>query len=251
MNSGSKSTQALMPSGIQHNTSSPVGAATSNLHIQKETISHERGIIGETSAAFHLPPPSGSHNHSSPISKSSSKTNVTESTATEAAENIKQQGNINFDDKQVIFNPTIVSKQGNSSDSTVVSSSTPKNKPLSNIGDQSSKPPYHGSPNKNTLNWSKSADSSKRNEGAKGGNGSAISTNTDGSKQDPVKSRKFVKHWKEAASMSKLGNRTKSLLGKFKPHSQSVDMVASQHVNTHTSATSGTNRYLTKYFKTI
>ena len=68
-----------MPSGIQHNTSSPVGAATSNLHIQKETISHERGIIGETSAAFHLPTPSGSHNHSSPVSKSLSKTNVTES----------------------------------------------------------------------------------------------------------------------------------------------------------------------------
>jgi hypothetical protein len=245
MNNGSKSTQALMPSGIQHNTSSPVGA-TSNLHIQKETISHERGIIGETSAS--LFPPSGSNIHSAPVSKSSSKTNVTESTATEAAENPKQQGNINFDEKQVIISTTIVSKQGNSSDYTVDSSSTPKNKPLSNIGDQSSKPPCYGSPNRSTLNWSKSADSSKRIEGAKRGNGSAISTNPDGSKQDPVKSSKPVKsRWKEAASMSKLGNRTKSLFkGKFKPHSQSVDMVNSQHVNTHTSATSGTNRYLPK-----
>lgn len=40
-----------------------------------------------------------------------------------------------------------------------------------------------------------------------------------------AKSRKFFDQWKQAASMSKLGNRTKNLLGKWKSHSQSVDIV--------------------------
>lgn len=44
---------------------------------------------------------------------------------------------------------------------------------------------------------------------------------------DPRKSRKFLNQWKQAASMSKLGNRTRNLLGKWKSHSQSVDIVGS------------------------
>ncbi len=46
--------------------------------------------------------------------------------------------------------------------------------------------------------------------------------------QDPrLKSKKFLNQWKQAASMSKLGNRTRNLLGKWKSHSQSVDVVGS------------------------
>ena len=109
---------------------------------------------------------------------------------------------------------------------------------LSNIGEHSSKLPSSGRSQNPKLNWSIS-------EGGKGRNDPASIINPDGetSKQDPVKSRKFVKHWKEAASMSKLGNRTKSLLGKFgrTPHSQSVDMVASQD-KLHNPSYSGTNR---------
>ena len=40
-----------------------------------------------------------------------------------------------------------------------------------------------------------------------------------------AKSKKFFDQWKQAASMSKLGNRTKNLLGKRKSHSQSGDIV--------------------------
>ena len=50
-------------------------------------------------------------------------------------------------------------------------------------------------------------------------------------KEDPIKSKRFLNHWKSAASMSKLGNRTKSILGKFKPHSHSVDMVAGSNTS--------------------
>ena len=42
-----------------------------------------------------------------------------------------------------------------------------------------------------------------------------------------AKSRKFFDQWKQAASISKLGNRTKNLLGKWKSHSQSVCIVLS------------------------
>ena len=42
--------------------------------------------------------------------------------------------------------------------------------------------------------------------------------------QNQVKSRKILNHWREAAGMSKIGNRTKNLLGKWqKTQSQSVD----------------------------
>lgn len=41
-----------------------------------------------------------------------------------------------------------------------------------------------------------------------------------------ARSKKFFDQWKQAASMSKLGNRTKNLLGKFKSHSQSVEAVS-------------------------
>ena len=48
-----------------------------------------------------------------------------------------------------------------------------------------------------------------------------------------VKSRKILNHWREAAGMSKLGNRTKNLLGKWqRSNSQSVDTVTN-HPNPH------------------
>ena len=54
---------------------------------------------------------------------------------------------------------------------------------------------------------------------------SRASTSTSTSSTTTAKSRKFFDQWKQAASMSKLGNRTKNLLGKWKSHSQSVDIV--------------------------
>ncbi len=47
---------------------------------------------------------------------------------------------------------------------------------------------------------------------------------------DPRKSKKFLNQWKQAASMSKITNRTKNLLGKWKSHSQSVDIGGATHV---------------------
>lgn len=43
------------------------------------------------------------------------------------------------------------------------------------------------------------------------------------SSSETAKSSWILHHWKETASMSKLSNRTKNLLGKWKSHSQSVD----------------------------
>jgi len=40
-----------------------------------------------------------------------------------------------------------------------------------------------------------------------------------------ARSKKFFDQWQHVASMSKLGNRTKNLLGKFKPSSQIADTV--------------------------
>jgi hypothetical protein len=41
----------------------------------------------------------------------------------------------------------------------------------------------------------------------------------------PRRSKKFINHWKQATSVSRIGNKTRSLLGKWKTtHSQSVDV---------------------------
>ena len=229
MNNGSKSTQPRVPSGIQQTTSSPVGA-TSNLHIQKETISQERDCADELSARLHLSP----SNKPTQSPKSPTKNiHISGPNLLNSPDKSKLQGNINFEER--LLSPNTHTAKVVSSDSKVVGSVI-KNKSLSNILEHTSKSPTYGKPQTPKLNWSIS-------EGGKGRNDTIINTNPDGgtSKQDPIKSRKFVKHWKEAASMSKLGNRTKSFLqGKFKPHSQSVDMVNCQD-KSHP-AYSGTNR---------
>ena len=236
MNNGSKSDQSRVPSEMKNNISSPVGA-TSNSHIQKETLSHERVCAGGTSATLQKSPSSVS-SHS--VTRIKSPKHGVESTAIDPERSSNQQGDLETNDKL----SNIVCTKSTSSDSTVVSSTNVKNKTIANIGDHSTKTPSYGYPNSPKLTpRSISADASKRNEGSRARDGS-VGTNADagGSKQDPVKSKKFVKHWKEAASMSKFGNRTKTLLGKFKPHSASVDMVAG-NANTHNSAPVGMNRY--------
>ncbi|XP_059084402.1 uncharacterized protein LOC131881530 [Tigriopus californicus] len=47
---------------------------------------------------------------------------------------------------------------------------------------------------------------------------------------EPRKSKRLLNQWRQAASMSKFGNRTRNLLGKWKSHSQSVDIVGSAGV---------------------
>ena len=228
MNSGSESTQPRVPSGIQQSTSSPVGA-TSNLHIQKETISQERDCADELSARLHLSP--SSKPPQSPKSPTKNSHN-SGSFPLKSPDKSKLQGNVILEEN--LLSPNTNISKVVTSDSNVVGSVI-KNKSLSNIFEHNPKSPTYVKPQNAKLNWSIS-------EGGKGRNDTIINTNPDGgtSKQDPIKSRKFVKHWKEAASMSKLGNRTKSLLGKFKPHSQSVDMVNCQD-KSHP-AYSGTNR---------
>lgn len=56
-----------------------------------------------------------------------------------------------------------------------------------------------------------------------------------------ARSKKFFDQWKQAASMSKLGNRTKNLLGKFKSHSQSVDAANSGSFSNQGPSCRGTN----------
>ena len=217
MNNGSKSTQPRVPTGIQQSTTSPVGA-TSNLHIQKEAISQERDCADELSARLHLSP-----SNKPPQSPKSPTKNayISGSPLLNSPDKSKLQGNIISGEK--LLSPNTNIPKVASSDSNVVRSVvTTKNKSLTNILEQSSKSPSFDQAKSPKLNWSIS-------EGGRGRN-DTTNANSDGEhSKDHIKSRKFVKHWKEAASMSKLGNRTKSFLqGKFKPHSQSVDMVNSQ-----------------------
>ena len=243
MNSGSKSTHACVPSGTQqHNISSPV-RATSNSNIQKETISHGSACTGEASASLRVSVSSASTN-SITTPKSVKSTNLSESATTrDAKETPKQRHkNIELDDKLVDENKSEVYRKSARNDNIVVSTINAKNKTVSNIGEHTSKVPSYGQIHSSKLSWSISADSAKYKGEGRGGNGT-INTNSDVGdlKQDQVKSRKFVKHWKEAASMSKFGNRTKSLfgIGKFKQHSVSADMGTSEGNTRH----SGHNRY--------
>ena len=238
MNNGpSKPTQPCIPSGTQRNhniSSSPVGVSN-NIHKQnKNAISHERVCTGDTTNSVLHASSSSSSTYSVQAPRPVQNTSpVGKNTKLIQSNSSPKNGNINSDEKQVISKATVEYTKSNDRDSSLVSSVDVKSSNLK-IGNHSTKP---------KLNWSVSADTTTRVEGMKGGNGT-INQDTDdgGTSKDPVKSRKIVKHWKEVASMSKFGNRTKSLLGKFKPNnSMSVDMVASQG-NNHSPQAGGSSK---------
>ena len=238
MNNGSsKPTQPCIPSGTHRNhniSSSPVGVSK-NIHKQnKKAISHERACIGDTTTSALHASSSSSPTYSVQAPKPVQNTSPVGKTAKLIQSNSSpKNGNINSDENQVISKASVEYAKSNDRDGSLVSSVNVKSSDLK-IGNHSTKP---------KLNWSVSADSTTRAEGMKGGNGT-INQDTDdgGNSKDPVKSRKIVKHWKEVASMSKFGNRTKSLLGKFKPNnSMSVDMVASQG-NNHSPQAGGASK---------
>ena len=238
MNNGSsKPTQPCIPSGTHRNhniSSSPVGVSK-NIHKQnKKAISHERACIGDTTTSALHASSSSSPTYSVQAPKPVQNTSPVGKTAKLIQSNSSpKNGNINSDENQVISKASVEYAKSNDRDGSLVSSVNVKSSDLK-IGNHSTKP---------KLNWSVSADSTTRAEGMKGGNGT-INQDTDdgGTSKDPVKSRKIVKHWKEVASMSKFGNRTKSLLGKFKPNnSMSVDMVASQG-NNHSPQAGGASK---------
>ena len=238
MNNGSsKPTQPCIPSGTHRNhniSSSPVGVSK-NIHKQnKKAISHERACIGDTTTSALHASSSSSPTYSVQAPKPVQNTSPVGKTAKLIQSNSSpKNGNINSDENQVISKASVDYAKSNDRDGSLVSSVNVKSSDLK-IGNHSTKP---------KLNWSVSADTTIRAEGMKGGNGT-INQDTDdgGTSKDPVKSRKIVKHWKEVASMSKFGNRTKSLLGKFKPNnSMSVDMVASQG-NNHSPQAGGASK---------
>ena len=238
MNNGSsKPTQPCIPSGTHRNhniSSSPVGVSK-NIHKQnKKAISHERACIGDTTTSALHASSSSSPTYSVQAPKPVQNTSPVGKTSKLIQSNSSpKNGNINSDENQVISKASVEYAKSNDRDGSLVSSVNVKSSDLK-IGNHSTKP---------KLNWSVSADTTIRAEGMKGGNGT-INQDTDdgGTSKDPVKSRKIVKHWKEVASMSKFGNRTKSLLGKFKPNnSMSVDMVASQG-NNHSPQAGGASK---------
>jgi len=66
------------------------------------------------------------------------------------------------------------------------------------------------------------------------GSGSPVAGGGAGTPVDPKRSRRFLNQWRQAASVSKLGNRTRNLLGKWKAtHSQSVDICGGHAVGGH------------------
>ena len=236
MNNGSsKPTQPCIPSGTHRNhniSSSPVGVSK-NIHKQnKKAISHERACIGDTTTSALHASSSSSPTYSVQAPKPVQNTSPVGKTAKLIQSNSSpKNGNINSDENQT--KASVEYAKSNDRDGSLVSSVNVKSSDLK-IGNHSTKP---------KLNWSVSADSTTRAEGMKGGNGTINQDTEDGgTSKDPVKSRKIVKHWKEVASMSKFGNRTKSLLGKFKPNnSMSVDMVASQG-NNHSPQAGGASK---------
>lgn len=238
MNNGSsKPTQPCIPSGTHRNhniSSSPVGVSKSIHKQNKKAISHERACIGDTTTSALHASSSSSPTYSVQAPKPVQNTSPVGKTSKLIQSNSSpKNGNINSDENQVISKASVEYAKSNDRDGSLVSSVNVKSSDLK-IGNHSTKP---------KLNWSVSADSTTRAEGMKGGNGT-INQDTDdgGTSKDPVKSRKIVKHWKEVASMSKFGNRTKSLLGKFKPNnSMSVDMVASQG-NNHSPQAGGASK---------
>ena len=238
MNNGSsKPTQPCIPSGTHRNhniSSSPVGVSKSIHKQNKNTISHERACIGDTTTSALHASSSSSPTYSVQAPKPVQNTSPVGKTSKLIQSNSSpKNGNINSDENQVISKASVDYAKSNDRDGSLVSSVNVKSSDLK-IGNHSTKP---------KLNWSVSADTTIRAEGMKGGNGT-INQDTDdgGTSKDPVKSRKIVKHWKEVASMSKFGNRTKSLLGKFKPNnSMSVDMVASQG-NNHSPQAGGASK---------
>ena len=236
MNNGSsKPTQPCIPSGTHRNhniSSSPVGVSKSIHKQNKNTISHERACIGDTTTSALHASSSSSPTYSIQAPKPVQNTSPVGKTSKLIQSNSSpKNGNINSDENQT--KASVEYAKSNDRDGSLVSSVNVKSSDLK-IGNHSTKP---------KLNWSVSADTTIRAEGMKGGNGT-INQDTDdgGTSKDPVKSRKIVKHWKEVASMSKFGNRTKSLLGKFKPNnSMSVDMVASQG-NNHSPQAGGASK---------
>ena len=238
MNNGSsKPTQPCIPSGTHRNhniSSSPVGVSKSIHKQNKKAISHERACIGDTTTSALHASSSSSPTYSIQAPKPVQNTSPVGKTSKLIQSNSSpKNGNINSDENQVISKASVEYAKSNDRDGSLVSSVNVKSSDLK-IGNHSTKP---------KLNWSVSADTTIRAEGMKGGNGT-INQDTDdgGTSKDPVKSRKIVKHWKEVASMSKFGNRTKSLLGKFKPNnSMSVDMVASQG-NNHSPQAGGASK---------
>lgn len=238
MNNGSsKPTQPCIPSGTHRNhniSSSPVGVSKSIHKQNKKAISHERACIGDTTTSALHASSSSSPTYSVQAPKPVQNTSPVGKTSKLIQSNSSpKNGNINSDENQVISKASVEYAKSNDRDGSLVSSVNVKSSDLK-IGNHSTKP---------KLNWSVSADTTIRAEGMKGGNGT-INQDTDdgGTSKDPVKSRKIVKHWKEVASMSKFGNRTKSLLGKFKPNnSMSVDMVASQG-NNHSPQAGGASK---------
>ena len=238
MNNGSsKPTQPCIPSGTHRNhniSSSPVGVSKSIHKQNKKAISHERACIGDTTTSALHASSSSSPTYSVQAPKPVQNTSPVGKTSKLIQSNSSpKNGNINSDENQVISKASVEYAKSNDRDGSLVSSVNVKSSDLK-IGNHSTKP---------KLNWSVSADTTIRAEGMKGGNGT-INQDTDdgGTSKDPVKSRKIVKHWKDVASMSKFGNRTKSLLGKFKPNnSMSVDMVASQG-NNHSPQAGGASK---------
>ena len=236
MNNGSsKPTQPCIPSGTHRNhniSSSPVGVSKSIHKQNKKAISHERACIGDTTTSALHASSSSSPTYSVQAPKPVQNTSPVGKTSKLIQSNSSpKNGNINSDENQT--KASVEYAKSNDRDGSLVSSVNVKSSDLK-IGNHSTKP---------KLNWSVSADTTIRAEGMKGGNGT-INQDTDdgGTSKDPVKSRKIVKHWKEVASMSKFGNRTKSLLGKFKPNnSMSVDMVASQG-NNHSPQAGGASK---------
>ena len=236
MNNGSsKPTQPCIPSGTHRNhniSSSPVGVSKSIHKQNKKAISHERACIGDTTTSALHASSSSSSTYSVQAPKPVQNTSPVGKTSKLIQSNSSpKNGNINSDENQT--KASVEYAKSNDRDGSLVSSVNVKSSDLK-IGNHSTKP---------KLNWSVSADTTIRAEGMKGGNGT-INQDTDdgGTSKDPVKSRKIVKHWKEVASMSKFGNRTKSLLGKFKPNnSMSVDMVASQG-NNHSPQAGGASK---------
>jgi len=238
MNNGSsKPTQPCIPSGTHRNhniSSSPVGVSKTIHKQNKKAISHERACIGDTTTSALHASSSSSPTYSVQAPNPVQNTSPVGKTSKLIQSNSSpKNGNINSDENQVISKASVEYAKSNDRDGSLVSSVNVKSSDLK-IGNHSTKP---------KLNWSVSADTTIRAEGMKGGNGT-INQDTDdgGTSKDPVKSRKIVKHWKEVASMSKFGNRTKSLLGKFKPNnSMSVDMVASQG-NNHSPQAGGASK---------
>ena len=227
LNNGSKSGQSHGISEMQHNTSLNVGSKT-NLHAQEQTISHEGHRACERSAVSKQTTVSSALSLTSAGSKS-----IQPSTGVEIlpkdSKDLKQKGCTDTNAQLSNTNPTAIPSNSTSSHSRLVNNSIAHTK-ITNIGEHNTTTPFNGSRNIPKLTpRSISADTAGRGETCRGGDGPAgAGTNSGAIKPDQVKSKKFINHWKSAASMSKFGNRTKNLLGKLKPHSMSVDMVAGQ-----------------------